>query len=82
MVRAKILDLRNNLSRYLKRVLAGEEVVVCRRNTDIAVIRPIPPEGRRGRTRRNLGWMKGRGKIRGDLVAPAVTADEWEVLRS
>lgn len=81
MIRAKILDLRNNLSRYLKRVQAGEEVVICNRNADIAVIRPILPEDRRVRPRRKLGWMKGRGKIVGDLVAPVVSPDEWEALR-
>ena len=78
MVRAKILDLRNNLSRYLKRVQAGEEVVVCHRNADIAVIKPILPEGRRVVPRRKLGWMKGRGTIIGDLVSPVVAPDEWE----
>ena len=81
MIRAKILDLRNNLSRYLKRVQAGEDVVVCHRNADIAVIRPIPPENRRAAPRRKLGWMKGRGKIQGDLVAPVVAPDEWEAAR-
>ena len=28
-----------------------------------------------------IGSMSGTGKILGDIVAPAVSAEEWEVLR-
>ena len=81
MVRAKVLELRNNLSRFLKRVEAGEEVVVCRRNQQIALICPIGAVRRGSSPKFKLGWMRGRGKILGDLVAPVMAIDEWEATR-
>ena len=40
-----IADLKNNLSRYLKEVRAGSEVVVKDRNKPIARIVPLTVEG-------------------------------------
>lgn len=40
-----VRELKNNLSRYLARVRAGEEVVVTDRGRAIAVVTPMATEG-------------------------------------
>jgi len=44
MKRAKIAELKNNLSRYLDRVRAGESVLILDRDTPIARLVPLQPE--------------------------------------
>lgn len=41
---ANIADLRNNLTRYLKEVRAGEEIIIRDRQTPIAKIVPLAHE--------------------------------------
>ena len=41
MATANIADLKNNLSRYLRRVRRGEEVLICDRKVPIARIVPL-----------------------------------------
>ncbi len=41
------------------------------------VVPPAPPKAKASW----LGSMKGRMEILGDITAPAVVSDEWEVLR-
>jgi prevent-host-death family protein len=50
---------------------------VTRRGKPVAEIVPPTPK----QERNLLGFMKGRGKILGDIVSPAADPDEWEVLR-
>lgn len=53
-------------------------VLVTRFGKPVAqIIPPPPPERREGW----LGCMKGRGRIVGDIIAPAAEASEWEVLK-
>jgi prevent-host-death family protein len=42
MTTVHVADLKNRLSHYLRRVKAGEEIVVRQRNTPIARIVPLP----------------------------------------
>ena len=42
MIQINIRQPKTHLSRYLKRVEAGETVVLCRRNQPVAEIRPLP----------------------------------------
>lgn len=57
----------------------GEPVLVTRFGKPVAEILPPSPAVQQ---RRVLGRMRGTGRILGDIVAPAVDEDEWEVLRS
>ena len=43
MIRLNIHEAKTHLSRYLKRVLGGERIVLCRHNVPIAEIRGLPP---------------------------------------
>lgn len=45
MVSVGIRELKNNLSRYLRRVQAGERVLITDRGRTVAEIRPPEPEG-------------------------------------
>jgi prevent-host-death family protein len=41
VIRLNVDEAKTHLSRYLKRVEAGETLVLCRRNRPIAEVRPI-----------------------------------------
>jgi antitoxin (DNA-binding transcriptional repressor) of toxin-antitoxin stability system len=56
MIRLNIHEAKTHLSRYLNRLDQGESILLCRRNTPIAEIRPLPP-GRKGK--RPIGLAKG-----------------------
>ena len=79
-MKANIATLKNNLSRYLKSVQAGEEVIVMDRDTPVARIvpfRPAPGSRRTGASQAHasasagLDAMVTRGAIthRGDPAA-------------
>lgn len=53
-------------------------VLVTRFGEPVAQILPPPPQ----RPGRWLGAMAGTAQIRGDIVSPAATQEEWEVLSS
>lgn len=56
-------------------VVIGEPFVVTSGGVPIAQIGPPSAQPVR---RRELGCMRGRGSIIGDLVAPVSTIDEWD----
>jgi prevent-host-death family protein len=56
---------------------SGEPIVITKRGRPVAQLTPVKPE----RPEDWRGAMRGRGKILGDIVAPAAEPDEWEVLR-
>jgi len=57
----------------------GKRVVVTRYGEPIAEVVPPTPAAREPDW---LGSMRNRGSIRGDLVLPVVSDDDWEALRS
>jgi len=57
----------------------GEPVVVTRFGEPVAEVVPPPAPARPAKW---LGSFRDRGEILGDIVAPAVPEDEWDVLRS
>ena len=59
MVAINIQHAKTHLSRYARRVKAGETVILCERNKPIAEIRPIPATRRRVR----LGLFKGKFSV-------------------
>ena len=44
MIRVNIHQAKTHLSRYAKRVQAGETVILCDRNKPIAELRPLPDD--------------------------------------
>jgi len=57
----------------------GEPVLVTRFGEPVAEVVPPPAPPRPVKW---LGSMKDRGEILGDIVSPATSEDEWDVLRS
>lgn len=66
MKRAKIAELKNNLSRYLEHVKAGGSVIVLDRDRPVAQIVPLPGGGRHGAggDDARLARLERRGLIR------------------
>jgi prevent-host-death family protein len=62
MKTANVTDLKNNLSAHLKRVVAGETIVVTDRNRPVAVFQPL-----------EKGWAGSRlaGLVAAGVVSPA-----------
>jgi prevent-host-death family protein len=57
----------------------GKPVLVTKRGKPIAEI--VPPKAEVSDRESLIGFMKGTGKITGDIVGPAVPAEAWDVLR-
>ena len=55
----------------------GKPVLVTRFGKPLAQVVPPASPGRR----RKLGTQRGKVRIVGDIIAPAVEESEWEVLR-
>ena len=74
-----ISDFKARCLAILDRVKkTGRPVIVTRRNEPIAQVVPPPPvEGRMVW----LGSERAAGQIVGDIVSPAVSPKEWEVLQ-
>jgi len=56
MIRLNIHEAKTHLSRYLAKLKHGEVIILCKRNTPIAEIRPLPAVRRK---RRPIGLAKG-----------------------
>jgi antitoxin (DNA-binding transcriptional repressor) of toxin-antitoxin stability system len=56
---------------------SGEPIVITKRGKAVAQLTAVASE----RPDEWLGSLRDRGEIRGDLLAPAADADEWNVLR-
>ena len=67
MVRLNIHEAKTHLSGYLTRVAKGETIVLCKRNTPIAEIRPLPS---RRTQRRPLGLAAGQVEIPQEFFDP------------
>jgi len=58
MTLININEAKTHLSRYAKRVKAGETIILCDRNVPFAELRPLPPQKKPGI--RRLGQLKGQ----------------------
>jgi len=67
MIRINIHEAKTHLSRYLDRLAKGESIVLCKRNTPVAEIRPIPPPRK---TRRPIGLDKGKFTVPPEFFEP------------
>jgi antitoxin (DNA-binding transcriptional repressor) of toxin-antitoxin stability system len=57
MTMININEAKTHLSRYAKRVKAGETITLCDRNKPFAEIRPLPQQP--SQKKRELGQLKG-----------------------
>ena len=75
VTRVGIGELRDRVSRYVRRAEKGETIVIVNRDREVAVLRPW--RGRRRRPGRLLGALKGTARVTGDIVAPTHTEKDW-----
>lgn len=69
MLKINMHEAKTHLSRYARRVRAGESFLLCDRNIPFAELRPISePEGERGM--RPLGMDAGRVRLSEDWDNP------------
>jgi len=61
-----IQEAKTHLSRYARRVKAGETIILCERNKPIAEIRPLPKAKRKVR----LGLYEGQFVVPDGFNAP------------
>jgi prevent-host-death family protein len=63
MGRVGIKELKNHLSRYLRRTKEGEEIVVTERGTPIAIIQPIQKVGSLATLEARLAQLASLGQL-------------------
>ena len=67
MIKLNIHEAKTHLSRYLSRLAKGETILLCKRNTPIAEIRPLPVAPSKPRP---LGIGKGKVRIHPRFFEP------------
>jgi prevent-host-death family protein len=67
MIRINIHEANTHFSRYVKRVLQGESIILCKRNVPIAEIRPLPKTETKPRP---IGLAKGLFEIPDEFFEP------------
>jgi prevent-host-death family protein len=75
MVKVRIGELRDNVSRYVRRAERGETIVIVNRDREVAVLQAWRAPG--SRPKNLLGCLKGTAKVRGDIVSPIIPENEW-----
>jgi prevent-host-death family protein len=73
MTTVTIHEAKTHMSRLLVRVEAGEEIVIARRNTEIAKIVPMHPKKKPDRV---PGWLAHQSPDGREIIGPAF----WEPL--
>ena len=56
MVKVNVYEAKTNFSKYLKRVAAGETIVICKHSVPVAELRLLEPEKKKPRP---IGLGKG-----------------------
>jgi len=67
MIKLNIHEAKTHLSKYLAKLQQGETIVLCRRNTPIAEIRPLLPESKKPRP---IGLGKKKFKVPPSFFEP------------
>ena len=75
MEKVQIGELRNHVSRYVKRAEQGETIVIINRAREVAVLKPR--HTRRRASKGLFGCMKGSARVVGDIVSPIIPEEEW-----
>lgn len=71
MTKLNIHEAKTHLSRYLKKVAEGEEVIICKNGEPIAKIIPFPKKERQGL----IGLFKGKGEVTDAFFEPLTEED-------
>ena len=77
MTTANVAEIKSHFSNYLKMVMNGEPVEVCKRNVAVARMVPISAKPT---NKTQLGCGKGSVKIIGDITEPAIEESSWNML--
>jgi prevent-host-death family protein len=70
-----VAELKDSVSELLDAALQGEDVTICRRNVPVARLTAL----RILKNRTTLGFAPGL--VIGDIDGPAISDDDWEMLR-
>ena len=65
-------EAKTHLPALLERVARGERITITKRGKPVAKLVPAGPP-----TDDIYDFMRGKGKITGDVVSPALTPEEW-----
>ena len=74
MLRVNIHEAKTHLSRYAKRVKAGETVLLCDRNKPFAEIRPLAKPKKSPSAKRRMGMDEGKVSLPPDWDSPQTNA--------
>ena len=74
MLKINIHEAKTHLSRYLRRVKAGETIIICERNVPIAEMQPLT-ETKNDANNRPLGLDSGKVRLSGDWDSKEVNAE-------
>ena len=67
MIRLNVHQAKTHLSKYLDRLLEGETILLCKRNSPVAEIRAVPQVRK---TKRPIGLAKNKVKIAKSFFKP------------
>ena len=74
MLKVNIHQAKTHLSRYAKRVKAGETIVLCDRNQPFAEIRPLGKAAAQPTRKRRMGMDEGKIILPDDWDSPETNA--------
>ena len=70
MLKVNIHEAKTHLSRYAKRVRAGETILLCERNVPFAELRQLPANEESCRSERPIGLDIGKVRMTDDWDSP------------
>lgn len=75
-----VAEAKSHFSSVLEDVMAGETVLLCKRNVPVAKIAGIKAETPKRHTT-DVGWAADSGiEIFGDLTEPTLPESDWDML--
>lgn len=87
MIKVTIHAAKTNLSKLIAKVEAGEEVVICRADKEVARLTPVGAEAKRGVREEQTPWSapdawdgkspRKPGLLKGKIVIPDTFYDPW-----
>ena len=67
MIKLNVHEAKTHLSRYLAKLKKGQTILLCRRNTPVAEIRPLPAVPEKPRP---IGLAKGKFRVPASFFEP------------
>ena len=67
MIKLNVHEAKTHLSRYLAKLKKGQTILLCRRNTPVAEIRPLPAVPEKPRP---VGLAKGKFHVPASFFKP------------